>query len=155
MSSGGVVWRWVESSVFAIHDRELAEHGGMDGLRDPGMVETALARPAHLARYGNPDAADLAAAYAYAITNNDGFLDGNKRTAWVTARVLLADNGRCLEFDPTDAIRTIERVAAGRIGETELAARFRSRVIQEAGSPQRSMIYPLRESGADVLCRVL
>ena len=127
----------------------------MDGLRDPGMVETALARPAHLARYGNPDAADLAAAYAYAITNNDGFLDGNKRTAWVTARVLLADNGRCLEFDPADAIRTIERVAAGRIGEAELAARFRSRVIQEAGSPQRSMIYPLRESGADVLCRVL
>ena len=136
MSSGGVVWRWVESSVFAIHDRELAEHGGMDGLRDPGMVETALARPAHLARYGNPDAADLAAAYAYAITNNDGFLDGNKRTAWVTARVLLADNGRCLEFDPADAIRTMEGVAAGRIGEAELAAWFRSRVIQEASSPK-------------------
>ena len=133
MSSGGDAWRWVESSVvFAIHDRQLAEHGGMDGVRDPGLVESALARPANLARYGNPDAADLAAAYAYGIANNHGFLDGNKRTAWVTARLFLADNGRRLEFDPADAIRTMEHVAAGRIGEAELAAWFRSRTTQSA-----------------------
>jgi death-on-curing protein len=60
VSSGGEAWRWLESSVvFAIHDRQLAEHGGMDGIRDRGMVESALARPANLARYGNADAADL------------------------------------------------------------------------------------------------
>ena len=107
----------------------------MDGVRDPGLVESALARPANLVHYGNPDAADLAAAYAYGIAMNHGFLDGNKRTAWVTARLFLADNGRRLEFDPADAIRTMERVAAGRIGEAELAAWFRSLVIQETGSP--------------------
>ncbi len=104
----------------------------MDGVRDPGLVESALARPANLARYGNPDAADLAAAYAYGIAKNHGFLDGNKRTAWVTARLFLADNGRRLEFDPAAAIRTMERVAAGRIGEVELAAWFRSRTTQSA-----------------------
>ena len=119
MSSGGEQRRWGESSVvFAVHDRQLAEHGGRDGIRDPGMVESALARPAHLARYGNPDAADLAAAYAYGIAKNHGFVDGNKRTAWVTARLFLADNGRRLRFDPIDAIRTMEGVAAGCIGET-------------------------------------
>ena len=98
----------------------------MDGIRDRGMVESALARPANLARYGNADAADLAAAYAWGIAKNHGFLDGNKRTAWVTARLFLADNGRHLEFDPAAAIRTMEAVAAGRIGETELAGWFRS-----------------------------
>ena len=70
----------------------------MDGIRDRGMVESALARPVHLARYGSLDAAELAAAYAYGIAKNHGFLDGNKRTAWVTARLFLADNGKRLEF---------------------------------------------------------
>ena len=127
MSGGGEQWRWVESSVvFAIHDRQLAEHGGMDGIRDRAMVESALARPAQLAHYGNPGAADLAAAYAYGTAKNHGFVDGNKRTAWVTARLFLADNGRRLEFDPIDAIRTMEGVAAGSIPETELAIWFRA-----------------------------
>ena len=127
MSGGGEQWRWVESSVvFAIHDRQLAEHGGRDGIRDRAMVESALVRPAQLAHYGNPDATDLAAAYSYGIAKNHGFVDGNKRTAWVTARLFLADNGRRLEFDPIDAIRTMERVAAGRIPEDELAGWFRA-----------------------------
>ena len=93
------------------------------------MVEAALARPAHLAHYGNPDAADLAAAYAHGIAKNHGFVDGNKRAAWVTARLFLADNGRRLVFDPIGAIRTMERVAAGRIPEDALADWFRSRPI--------------------------
>ena len=135
MSGGGEQWRWVESSVvFAIHDRQLAEHGGMDGIRDRAMVESALARPAQLAHYGNPDAADLAAAYAYGIAKNHGFVDGNKRTAWVTARLFLADNGRRLQFDPIDAIRTMERVAAGRIGEDELPFWFRSHLVSSLRS---------------------
>ena len=107
----------------------------MDGVRDQGMVESALARPANLARYGSPDAADLAAAYAFGIAKNHGFLDGNKRTAWVTSRLFLADNGRRLEFDPIDAIRTMEAVAAGRIGETELANWFRSHLVLDEDPP--------------------
>ena len=98
------------------------------------MVGSALARPANLARYGSPDAADLAAAYAYGIVKNHGFLDGYKRTVWVTARLFLADNDRRLEFNPIDAIRTIEGVAAGRIGETELANWFRSHMTRDGGT---------------------
>ena len=119
-------WRWVGVNVvLAIHDRQLAEHGGADGIRDRNAIESALARPLNLAAYGNPDAADLAAAYAYGLASNHGFLDGNKRTAWVAARLFLADNGQRLEFDPLDAIRIMEDVAAGRIGEADLAGWFR------------------------------
>ena len=119
-------WRWVGLSVvLAIHDRQLAEHGGLDGIRDLKMIESALARPLNLASYGNPDAADLAAAYAYGLANNHGFVDGNKRTAWVTARLFLADNGQRPDFDPMDAIRVMEDVAGGRIREAGLADWFR------------------------------
>ena len=119
-------WRWVGLNVvLAIHDRQLAEHGGADGIRDRNAIESALARPLNLAAYGNPDAADLAAAYAYGLASNHGFLDGNKRTAWVAARLFLADNGQRLEFDPLDAIRIMEDVAGGRIREADLAGWFR------------------------------
>ena len=75
-------WRWVGVSVvLAIHDRQLAEHGGEDGIRDLGMVESALARPLNLASYEDPDAAALAASYAWGLARNHGFIDGNKRTA--------------------------------------------------------------------------
>jgi len=125
-----MTWRWVGAEVaFAIHDRQLAEHGGLDGVRDRGAVESALARPQNLAAYGEPDAADLAAAYAFGIARNHGFADGNKRTAWVVARLFFADNGCTLKFDPLDAIRTMEGVAAGAIDEARLARWFRDRVI--------------------------
>ena len=123
-------WRWVQRSVvLAIHDRQLAEHGGSDGIRDPGAIESALARPVNLASYGDPDIAELAAAYAYSLAINHGFVDGNKRTAWVTARLFLADNGRRLDFDPMDAIQTMEGVTEGRISEDEFAAWFRRHLI--------------------------
>ena len=130
MSAGDpVTWRWVEQSVvFAVHDRQLAEHGGMDGIRDRGMIESALARPLNLASYGNPDAAGVAAAYAYGLAKNHGFLDGNKRTAWVTARLFLADNGLKISFASLDAIRTMEAVAAGRMDEAALADWFRRQI---------------------------
>ena len=119
-------WRWVGLNVvLAIHDRQLAEHGGPDGIRDLKVIESALARPLNLAAYGSPDIADLAAAYAYGLANNHGFIDGNKRTAWVTARLFLADNGQRLQFDPLDAIRMMEDVAGGRIREADLAGWFR------------------------------
>jgi death-on-curing protein len=79
-----MVWRWVAKDVvLAIHDRQIAEHGGTPGIRDVGIVDSALARPQNLDAYGQPDIADLAAAYAYGIAKNHGFADGNKRTAWV------------------------------------------------------------------------
>lgn len=122
-------WRWVALRVvLAIHDRQVAEHGGASGVRDSGVIESALARPMNLAAYGAPDAAELAAAYAFGLARNHGFVDGNKRTAWVAARVFLADNGQNLEFDPFDAIRIMEEVAGGGISESELADWFRSRL---------------------------
>lgn len=122
-------WRWVPARiVFAIHDRQIAEHGGADGLRDKGAIESALARPMNLEAYGNPDIADLAAAYVHGIARGHAFTDGNKRTAWVTGRLFLADNGARLEFDPLDAVRLMEGVAAGNISESEVAAWLRSRL---------------------------
>lgn len=122
-------WRWVDAAVVqAIHDRQLSEHGGLSGARDPGAVASALARPENLAAYGEPDAAGLAAAYAFGLARNHGFSDGNKRTAWVVARLFLADNGYRLRFDPVDAVRTVEAVAAGTMQEDNLAAWFRDRM---------------------------
>ncbi|MYE23743.1 MAG: type II toxin-antitoxin system death-on-curing family toxin [Gammaproteobacteria bacterium] len=135
MSAKHAPWRWVSFSVVvAVHDRQISEHGGPDGIRDDGAIESALARPMNLAAYGNPDGASLAAAYAYGIAMNHGFVDGNKRTAWVTARVFLADNGCRLDFDPVDAVHTMEGVAAGRVGEDELAAWFRARISRPAAA---------------------
>lgn len=122
-------WRWIDPAVIAaVHDRQLAEHGGSEGLRDAGGIESALARPRTLALYGEPDAADLAAAHAHGIAKAHGFTDGNKRTAWIAARLFLADNGYRLRFDPFDAIRTMESVAGGSVTEAALAAWFRDRL---------------------------
>ncbi len=125
-------WRWIGAQVVhAIHDRQLAHHGGLACIRDPGAVESALARPQNLAAYGEPDACDLAAAYAFGLARNHRFSDGNKRAAWVTARLFLADNGCSLRFNPGDAIRTVEAVASGTLAEDMLAAWFRGR-LQDA-----------------------
>nr|WP_255656596.1 type II toxin-antitoxin system death-on-curing family toxin [Lysobacter lactosilyticus] len=113
--------------IFAIHARQLAEHGGLDGTRDEGAVEAAIARPRTLAEYGQPDVFDLAASYAWGILRNHGFVDGNKRTAWIAARLFLADNGARLSFDKADAVRTVELAAAGQITEAALAEWFRAR----------------------------
>lgn len=124
-------WCWIDAVVInAIHKRQLLEHGGSEGIRDAGAIESALTRPVNQANYANPapDAADLAASYAYGIANNHGFVDGNKRTAWVAARLFLAYNGYRLRVDPPDAIRTMEAVADGTVTESALAAWFRERL---------------------------
>jgi death-on-curing protein len=124
-------WRWVRADLtYAVHDRQLAEHGGLDGVRDKGAVESALARPQNLDVYAGADAAALAAAYAYGLARNHGFADGNKRTAWVVARLFLADNGYRLKFDPADAVRTMEMVATGALDEAALAEWFRQRIAE-------------------------
>ena len=130
------LWRWISASlVYAVHDMQIARHGGLSGLRDKNAVESALGRAQQMATYGEPapDAADLAAAYAYGLARNHGFSDGNKRTAWVIARVFLLDNGTRIEFTEIDAIHVMQSVAGGTIDEQELAQWFRERVVQEAG----------------------
>ena len=122
-------WTWVAPDVvLAIHDRQLAEHGGSEGLRDPGLLSSALARPENAAAYATPDAAGLAAAYAFGIAKNHPFVDGNKRTAWVVARLFLVLNDHRLVFSPADAIAAVEALAAGTLDEPALAAWFRTRI---------------------------
>jgi death-on-curing protein len=122
-------WKWINTAVAqAIHDRQLAEHGGPAGVRDLGALESALARPVNLAAYGEPDAAALAAAYAFGITRNHAFVDGNKRTAWVLARLFLEVNGVRLAFEKMDAVNTVLALAAGELSEEELADWFRQRI---------------------------
>jgi death-on-curing protein len=122
-------WRWIDpKTIQAVHEYQLAEHGGLDGVRDAGLIESALARAQNLAAYGEPDAADLAAAYAYGLAKNHGFTDGNKRTAWVAARLFLADNGYTLQVNGLDAVRMVESLAAGTMDEPAAAAWFRARI---------------------------
>jgi death-on-curing protein len=115
--------------ALAIHDRQLAEHGGPSGLRDPNMLaeyaESALARPVNQWAYGEDDMCALAAAYAFGIARNHPFADGNKRTAWVFARLFLRLNGQNLVFTPAEAIETVLTLAAGSLREADLADWFR------------------------------
>ena len=122
--------RWLDPDVInPVHDRQLAEHGGSEGVRDSGGIESALARPVNAANCGAADAADYAATHAYGIAKNHCFVDGNKRTAWIAARLFLADNGYRLSFDPLDAIRIMGGVAGGTVTQTELAGWFRDRLV--------------------------
>jgi death-on-curing protein len=115
-----------QSVTLAVHDRQLAEHGGGTGVRDVGGLESALARPRNRWEYGEEDRAALAAAYAFGIARNHPFVDGNKRTAWTVANIFLDLNGLALSFDEHDAIRTVESLAAGALSEDELADWFRA-----------------------------
>ncbi len=127
--TSGHSWRWISLDVvLAIHDRQISEHGGPDGIRDLGIIESALARPLNLLSYGQPDAADLAAAYAYGLSRNHGFTDGNKRTAWIIARLFFADNGIRLIFNPQDAVHVMQDLASGNVSEASLAEWFRHRI---------------------------
>jgi death-on-curing protein len=120
-------WRWIgEASVFAIHDEQIAEHGGLVGLRDESLLLSALARPRNIEAYGNPDAADLAAAYAFGIARNHPFLDGNKRTAWVVAETILLKNGYELIASDAGGVRAMLEVADGSMPEPDFAAWLRS-----------------------------
>lgn len=121
---------WVlDEVVFALHDEQLAEHGGLPGIRDRGVVLSALARPRNLASYeACDDIARLAAAYAYGIAKNHGFLDGNKRTALVTADLFLALNGYQLNSPPADNVMTILALAEGTLTEDKLTVWVRSNI---------------------------
>jgi len=108
--------------VLAIHDEQLAEHGGALGLRDDGLLDSALARPLNRAGYGEPDVAELAALYAIAIARNHPFVDGNKRSAWSALVTFLALNG--VEFSPPEVEATVNmlRLAGGDLSDDEFTA---------------------------------
>ena len=121
-------WIWiVDAVVLAIHEAQLAEHGGISGIRDEGLLASALARPLNLEAYGeNPDAAALAAACAFGIARNHPFPDGNKRTAFVVMELFLELNGWVLEAEDADCISTMLALASGDLGEEGLAAWLRT-----------------------------
>lgn len=126
-------WTWVlESVALAIHEAQLAEHGGISGVRDAGLLSSAMARPQNLAAYGDrPDAADLAAAYAFGLARNHPLLDGNKRTAFVVMELFLNLNGWALKADETECISTMLSLTAGDLAEKTLAAWLRSHLERE------------------------
>lgn len=123
-------WCWVAVEVaLAAHREQLAEHGGGEGVRAPDMVESAMARPRNLAAYGEPDAAALAAAYAFGIARNHPFVDGNKRTAAVISETFLILNGYQLEATDAELVVAFLALAAGELAEDELAVWFRERIV--------------------------
>ena len=133
MSAANESWVWIDPNVlYAVHDEQLAEHGGSAGVRDAGLFESALARPVNLAHYGEPDAADLAAAYGFGIARNHPFIDGNKRTAFVAVELFLALNGWDLLASDADCIVTMLGVAAGDMEEPAFAAWLRSPIEPRA-----------------------
>lgn len=122
---------WLQKAlVLAVHDRQVAEHGGSAGVRDEGLLESALARPQQLHAYGDPapDLADLAAALAYGLARNHPFVDGNKRTAHVAYRTFLELNGAGLEASDEEKYVTMLALAEGKLTERDFAAWLRKRL---------------------------
>lgn len=119
---------WVrEDVVRSLHRRQLAEHGGAEGVRDDGLLTSALARPRNRLAYSKkpPDLPALAAAYAFGIAKNHPFVDGNKRVAFIVCRVFLILNGRDLQATPPEKYRIFLGLAEGRVSEKKLAAWIR------------------------------
>ena len=115
------IWLRLEA-ILAAHDDQLAEHGGGVGVRDQGLLESALARPLNLHAYGEPSLPKLAAAYAFGIARNHPFVDGNKRTALVAAELFLGLNGMDLTATDVECVEVFLSLAAGELGEDQLAA---------------------------------
>ena len=115
--------RWIDKrALLLLHDDDLAEHGGLPGLRDEGLLDSALARPLNLLAYGEPTMAALAAAYAFGIARNHPFADGNKRAAFLSIGLFTRINGIDFRPDKVEAYQIIFALAAGEITEEQLAA---------------------------------
>ncbi|MBT2186576.1 type II toxin-antitoxin system death-on-curing family toxin [Sphingobium nicotianae] len=118
----------IPAAAVAIHAEQIAEHGGGEGVRDIGLLESAMARPENLAAYEQPDIAALAAAYAWGIARNHPFTDGNKRTAAVVSETFLTLNGCRLTATDAELVVTFLALAAGDLSEPDLADWFRARI---------------------------
>jgi death-on-curing protein len=123
----GTTPRWIDKrALLLLHGESLAEHGGLSGLRDAGLLDSALARAPNLAAYEQPDIAALAAAYGVGLAKNHPFVDGNKRAAFLAVGLFLGINGYRLTATPRDATQVMLHVAAGEIDETAFAAWLRA-----------------------------
>ncbi|MGH7639001.1 MAG: type II toxin-antitoxin system death-on-curing family toxin [Gemmatimonadaceae bacterium] len=114
--------------IDAIHEAQLREHGGSPGIREQGLIESAINRPRNKWAYGEDDPAVLAGAYAFGVARNDPYIDGNKRVAFMVAAVFLSFNGIDVETTEPEVVDMITRLAAGQLGERALAAWLRSRM---------------------------
>jgi death on curing protein len=124
-------WVWLKHDVMlAVHDEQLVEHGGIAGIRDAGMFESAMQRATNLAAYGTPDHADLAAAYGVGLAKNHPFLDGNKRTAFVAIELFLVLNGYILQADDVACVLTMLAVAGGEMNEVDFAIWIRNNAVK-------------------------
>jgi len=131
-------WVWLDAAVLrAVHEEQLAEHGGARGLRDAGLFESAIDRPRNLAAYAEPDAAALAAAHGYGLARNHPFVDGNKRTAFVAVELFLALNGFDLVADDAGCVVTMLRLAAGDLPEDDFADWIRTHTVPRADVQNR------------------
>ncbi len=124
--------KWLlEEALYAIHKRQIAEHGGSDGVRDEGLMLSALARPQNLYAYSEetPDISALAASLAYGIAKNHPFIDGNKRTSLVVSRTFLLLNGFDIKATQEEKYLTFLSLAEGSLSEEKLAEWFRSKLV--------------------------
>lgn len=127
-------WRFISKrALLLLHDESLAEHGGLAGLRDEGLLDSALARPANLLAYGYAaDHAELAAAYGFGLARNHPFADGNKRAAFLSMGLFLHLNGFELHATQAEATLTVLALAAGKLTEDALAAWLRQNSRKQA-----------------------
>ena len=119
------------ADVLAIHDEQIAEHGGSDGVRDMNVIESAIARPRQLVNFGDstPDMAALAATLAFGLAKNHGFVDGNKRTSAVATETFLALNGVKVTASDEEIVQVWTDIGAGQMGEDELADWLRAHTL--------------------------
>lgn len=124
-------WRWIDKqALLLLHDESLSEHGGSAGIRDEGLLDSALGGPLNLEAYGKPDFADLAASYTIGIAKNHPFVDGNKRAAFLATGLFLYLNGYRLSVSQAEATLTMLAVAAGEIDETAFAEWLRRHCVK-------------------------
>lgn len=122
---------WLDQrTVLALHAELIREYGGLAGVRDEGLLESAMARPQNLVAYGTPTLAEMAAAYAFGIARNHPFVDGNKRVALAAADVFLQLNGHEIIAEEVEAVAIIRDLAAGEIDEEDLAAWITANVVE-------------------------
>ena len=123
-------WRWIDKqALLLLHGESLADHGGAAGMRDEGLLDSALARAQNLAAYGEPDVAALAAAYGSGISQNHPFVDGNKRAGFLSVGLFLALNGYRLAATQAEATIAVLALAAGELDEAEFAAWLRAHLV--------------------------
>jgi death-on-curing protein len=123
-------WCWLDKqALLLLHDESLAEHGGASGLRDEGLLDSALARPLNLDAYGDPDFASLAASYGFGLAQNHPFVDGNKRGAFLAVGLFLLLNGYRLRVSQAEATAAMLAVAAGELEEAAFAEWLRRNAV--------------------------